>query len=286
MDEVIDARTYHFLRKKFTEFFEERGFVEIPTQTRRSILAACEDPRTVVSFTIGGEKWPLPQTGQMWLETELLKNGEHGDIPGVFCSTTSYRDEPSETFIDGRHDRMFPMFEFESRGNEKDMIKLEKEFLAHLSFPDGKDVHYQHACNDFCIDVIGNPEEQILGERYGSVIFLGRFPERTEPFWNMKKGDDGYYNKVDVLLHGMETIGSAERSCDAEKMRERFYSVSRGEYADLLFKEFGRERVERELKKYLAMEMFPRFGGGIGATRLARAMRMSELMPDYAEICE
>ena len=34
--------------------------------------------------------------------------------------------------------------------------------------------------------------------------------------------DKNLYNKVDVILHGQETIGSAERSCDAEEMRNNF----------------------------------------------------------------
>ena len=35
-----------------------------------------------------GNQWPLPQTGQMWLEYELLKNPT---APGFFCVSTSYR---------------------------------------------------------------------------------------------------------------------------------------------------------------------------------------------------
>ena len=36
----------------------------------------------------------------------------------------------------------------------------------------------------------------------------------------MKHAGDGIYNKVDVIMHGMETIGSAERATDGEEMRE------------------------------------------------------------------
>ena len=83
--------------KKFTEattllrsFFLARGFQEVHTQNRLSILAACEDPTTVATYNYAGEVWPLPQTGQMWLEYELLNNP---DVPGFFCISTSYRDE-------------------------------------------------------------------------------------------------------------------------------------------------------------------------------------------------
>ena len=58
--------------EKFTEaatqlrgFFSARGFHEVHTQNRLSILAACEDPTTVATYNYNGEVWPLPQTGQM-----------------------------------------------------------------------------------------------------------------------------------------------------------------------------------------------------------------------------
>ena len=81
----------------------------------------------------------------------------------------------------------------------------------------------------------------------------------------------GMYNKIDVILYGMETIGSAERATDVEQMREDFYTISNGDYARLLFKQFGRQRVVQELEEYLSLPMIPRFGGGIGLTRMGRA---------------
>ncbi len=42
--------------------------IENMTQSRLSILAACEDPTTISTYNYAGEVWPLPQTGQMWLE--------------------------------------------------------------------------------------------------------------------------------------------------------------------------------------------------------------------------
>ena len=38
-----------------------------------------------------------------------------------------------------------------------------------------------------------------------------------------------------------------------------------------LFELFGKERVEAELDEFLKFDFFPRFGAGIGLTRLARA---------------
>ena len=63
----------------------------------------------------------------MWLEHELLINPNY---PGVFCISTSYRNEPNP--IPGRHEKIFPMFEFESKGNMNDLIRLESELLAYL----------------------------------------------------------------------------------------------------------------------------------------------------------
>jgi hypothetical protein len=39
---------------------------------------------------------------------------------------------------------------------------------------------------------------------------------------------------------------------------------------------FGKERVEKELEDFLSMDFFPRFGAGIGLTRLARAYEMNQ----------
>ena len=99
------------------------------------------------------------------------------------------------------------------------------------------------------------------------------FPEFTSPFWNMSRNDDGKTSrKIDVILNGMETIGSAERSTDKKQMRDTFHTISDGEYANLLYKLFGKERVEYELEKFLEFEFFPRSGGGIGMQRLMSAL--------------
>ena len=96
----------------------------------------------------------------------------------------------------------------------------------------------------------------------------------------MKHKGDGIYSKVDVIMHGMETIGSAERATDVKEMREQFHNISDGEYANLLYNHFGKKRVEDELEEYLSLDMFERFGGGIGVTRMIRAMEMSNLLED------
>ena len=87
----------------------------------------------------------------------------------------------------------------------------------------------------------------------------------------MKPGNGDLFNKIDVIMYGQETIGSAERSCDPDGMRKMFYSITEGGYAAKLFELFGKERVEAELDEFLKFDFFPRFGAGIGLTRLARA---------------
>ncbi len=113
-----------------------------------------------------------------------------------------------------------------------------------------------------------------MWEEKGNVIFLQEFPLRTNPFWNMKHAGDGIFNKIDVILYGQETIGSAERSCDVEEMKSNFYTIEDGKYCEKLFELFGKERVQKELEEFLQLDFFPRFGAGIGMTRMARAYEL------------
>ena len=70
----------------------------------------------------------------------------------------------------------------------------------------------------------------------------------------------------------METIGSAERSTDKDQMRDTFYTISDGGYAQLIIDKFGKGRVEKELEDFLSFDFFPRSGGGIGVTRIMQAI--------------
>ncbi len=265
-----NTEVYHELVQKMREFFLAKGYKEVPTQSRLSILAACENPHSITTFTYQGEVWPLPQTGQMWLEYELLKNPEW---EGVFCLTTSYRQEKNP--IPGRHDLIFPMFEFESKGTMKDLNKLEHELLSHLGFEQPTIVDYESLCEKYSTSILEAEHETKMWNEINPVISLQNFPIRTNPFWNMQHAENGIFNKIDVILYGQETIGSAERSCDVEKMREMFYTIENGGYSAKLFELFGKERVEKELEEFLSFDFFPRFGAGIGMTRLARAYELN-----------
>jgi len=270
MKETIE---FDFLVRKLRQFFQDqKGFIEVPAQSRLSILAACEQPQTITQYMLGGDCYPLPQTGQMWLEHEILQNPKW---PGVFCVTTSYRDEPNP--IEGRHQRIFPMFEFEAGGDFNDLRQLEGDLLEHLGFPRPVSITYANACSKYETINIEAEHELALAKELGPSISLEFFPEHTNPFWNMKYAGNGVYHKIDVLLHGMETIGSAQREMDAVRMLDQFYKIEDGEYSRLLISKFGHERVKRELDRYLSLPMRQRFGGGIGMTRLMRAMQMEGL---------
>jgi len=169
------------------------------------------------------------------------------------------------------------MVEFEFKGDINDLIKLESELLQYLGFEIPNEVNYEDVCDEYGgISIIENEHEERMWKEKGSVISLQNFPLRTNPFWNMKDNSDFTFNKVDVILYGQETIGSAERSCDPVKMRKMFYTIENGNYARKLFELFGKERVEKELEEFLSHKFFTRVGGGIGMSRLIRAYELNQ----------
>ena len=263
MTQLISPEKFTKTVDLLRSFFLRKGFLEVHTQNRLSILAACEDPFNVATYNYAGEVWPLPQTGQMWLEHELLSAP---NSQGFFCVSTSYRQEPNA--IPGRHDIIFPMFEFEMPGDINDLKKMEIELCEYLGFPELEDRTYYNWASEFEVEELDNEHEEKIGNG-----MITHFPEFTSPFWNMSRNDDGVTSrKIDVILGGMETIGSAERSTDVEQMRDTFHTITNGEYSQLLFKLFSKERVEAELEEFLKFDFFPRVGGGIGMTRMIAAL--------------
>ncbi len=233
---VEDIRAFSTVANKMRSFCLEKGFVEVNTQDRLSILAACEDPTTVATYNYMGEVWPLPQTGQMWLEYELLKNP---DLPGVFCVSTSYRNEPNP--VPGRHKLIFPMFEFELKGSTEELKNFEAEMLDYLGFG-GDYVYktYDELKEFYKTEELTHNDENKMQQDFGPVVFCTDFPTYTSPFWNMKKNGDTHAHKIDVIMHGHETIGSAERSSNVDEMRESFYTIVVGQDAEKLFGLFGK----------------------------------------------
>jgi len=248
----------------------DKGFEEVHTQNRLSILAACEDPFNVATYNYAGQVWPLPQTGQMWLEHELLSQP---DSKGFFCVSTSYRQEPNA--IPGRHDIIFPMFEFEMPGDIDDLKAMEYELCEYLGFDKPTEKTYGEWQDYFGISSsteMNAAHETAMYEEFGSTMITD-FPEMTSPFWNMSRyPGETESKKIDVILGGMETIGSAERSTDIDMMRDTFHTITEGAYSNLLFELFGKDRVEAELEEFLKFDFFPRVGGGIGMTRMISAL--------------
>jgi len=260
--------------QKFTDtvgllrsFFLSKGFLEVHTQNRLSILAACEDPFNVATYNYAGKVWPLPQTGQMWLEHELLSKPES---KGFFCVSTSYRQEPNA--IPGRHDIIFPMFEFEFPGTIEDLKAMEYELVEYLGFKKPTEKTYRKWQYHYNFEGELEAEHEIKMYKHFTTAMITDFPEFTSPFWNMSRNADDTSKKIDVILGGMETIGSAERSTDVDQMRDTFHTITDGAYSKLLFDLFGKERVEAELEEFLKFDFFPRVGGGIGMTRMIAAL--------------
>ena len=267
MTQLINPKDFTKVTGLLRSFFLAKGFQEVHTQNRLSILAACEDPETVSTYNYNGQIWPLPQAGQMWLEYELLTKPE---VPGFFCVSTSYRQEPNP--VEGRHLTIFPMFEFESHGTFDDLLAMEAELLTHLKLPAPMVKDYDTWCEYYKTDELDNDHEAKMGEEFGSAMIIN-FPNKTSPFWNMSQNKAGTHaKKSDVILGGMETIGSAERSCSPHEMRHMFGNISDGGYANLLYELFGQQRVNDEMDEFLRHKFIPRFGGGIGITRLISAM--------------
>ena len=225
----------------------------------------------------------------MWLEYELLTRPE---LPGCYCLSTSYRQEQNPK--EGRHELIFPMFEFEAPGNFEDLLQMENDLCKHLGFKakternryteDFSGGFYQSVLAKYTGPELDSDHEEEMYKEYGDVFFLTHFPQSTSPFWNMKLGDwdvkkkNKLANKCDVIMGGMETIGSAERGTDVDEMKNQFYTISEGGYAELLFNLFGKDRVEAELEQFLAHDFVPRYGGGIGITRMISAMKRAKLI--------
>ena len=270
MTQIISPQKFTDTVGLLRSFFLEKGFLEVHTQNRLSILAACEDPFNVATYQYAGNTWPLPQTGQMWLEHELLTKP---DSKGFFCVSTSYRQEPNA--IPGRHDIIFPMFEFEMPGSIDDLKAMEYELCEYLGFGNITEKTYRDWQEHYGVDWIKEMDaehELKMAADFGQTMITD-FPEMTSPFWNMSRNDGGGTSKkIDVILGGMETIGSAERSCDVDMMRDTFHTITDGAYSKLLFELFGKERVVAELEKFLEFDFFQRVGGGIGITRMIPAL--------------
>tara|TARA_B100000683_G_C12228764_1_gene448201 strand:- start:98 stop:616 length:519 start_codon:yes stop_codon:yes gene_type:complete len=167
------------------------------------------------------------------------------------------------------------MFEFEMPGDINDLKAMEYELVDYLGFVKPTERTYEAWQRHFELGADAELEAEHENKMYNEfeTAMITDFPEFTSPFWNMSRYDSGVHSKkIDVILGGMETIGSAERSTDVDMMRDTFHTITDGAYSNLLYELFGKERVEDELEEFLKFDFFPRVGGGIGMTRMISAL--------------
>ena len=121
------------------------------------------------------------------------------------------------------------MFEFEMPGTIDDLKKMEYDLCKYLGFDSITERTYKEWQEHFQIDgELEASHEESMYNNFGSCMITD-FPEFTSPFWNMSRYEDGVHSKkIDVILGGMETIGSAERSTDKEQMRDTFHTITNG----------------------------------------------------------
>jgi len=279
----MDPRDYHAAIQIFRAFFlDKKGFLNAFVQHRFNILSACEDPDTIAQFAYSGQTFPLRQTNQMELEYELLAR-LGPKCPGLICETHSSRQEPNPE--PGRHDKSFAMgeFEFPSGTDIHDLLNTEMAFLEHAGFGPQSSYRvfrYEELARHYGVSALTSAHERMMWEEFGPVVFITHFPESTSPFFNMGRLD-GVALKIDVILFGIETIGSAVRSSipeGPEGMWHSFHTISGGNYARRLFALFTKERVLQELREFISLPFFPRSGGGIGMTRFIRALKLAGII--------
>ena len=139
--------------------------------------------------------------------------------------------------IPGRHDIIFPMFEFEFPGTIDDLKVMEYELVEYLGFKKPEEKTYSKWQEYFSLkqdqELIAEHEAKMYNDF--STAMITDFPEMTSPFWNMSRyPGETESKKIDVILGGMETIGSAERSTDIDMMRDTFHTITNGEYLSLI----------------------------------------------------
>ena len=116
----------------------------------------------------------------------------------------------------------------------------------------------------------------------GRKVYKHDFSDKM--FASEKMARDDERQSKPVTTQKLRTFGGKSsdiqqsKNLDIDQMKEQFYTISEGGYANLLFDLFGKERVEKELVEFFDLDFIPRFGGGIGVTRLISGMRKANLI--------
>lgn len=200
---------------------------------------------------------------------------------GYFAHNTSTRNESRAG--DGRREFKFPLTEFEfiNQSEESGFDELAEfisKLLVHLGFEVPKLVYYDEECQKFGTKFIEDEEEQALCDKYGSAVLLGKFPLRSDPYWNMRHVGNGIFDKIDVIIHGFESAGTAVRSCNPAEMKINIHLQDSGDYIKAMYKHFGEDRVDAEIDEYTDYKFIPRCGGGLGMSRIIRGMKLEGLL--------
>ena len=116
----------------------------------------------------------------------------------------------------------------------------------------------------------------------GRKVYKHDYSDSVFPSEKVARDDERM--KKPVTTQKLRTFGGKSsdvqqsKNMDIDQMKEQFYTISEGGYANLLFDLFGKERVEKELVEFFDLDFIPRFGGGIGVTRLISGMRKANLI--------
>ena len=171
---LIVPRKFHAAVRSMRSFFRKKGFVKFILKMPLVFLLV-KTLRLYLNITIKERYGLYHRLVKMWLEDVLLNDP---DIKGCFTVSTSYRNEPNP--VPGRHDLIFPMFEFETKGGQQEMIKLEKELLEHIGFdkmggtvanPDYPEEDYCDMMVKYGARDLEHEHEQQMEKDYGPVLF-------------------------------------------------------------------------------------------------------------------
>ncbi len=267
---------YNAMVRSLRSFFQDKkGFIEVPAQSRPSIFAT-QTAESIGQFAVNNIPFPLPQSNLLCLDYEMLKNPEW---KGVYSISTRYQDDSTP-----EQESTCPIFEFCVPGNCNDLKRFHDELLLFLGFEQSIPLLYEEVCKKYETQSLQAYHKATLAQEISAVITLEDFPSRTFPFWNTKYAGNGVYHKSETLLHGISVITSQEQETNGEKLREGFFSLNQGKYAQSLVARFGKERVNRDLEEYLSLPMLDRFASTIDLSKLANALEMAGIFKKTVEV--
>jgi len=269
-------RQYHYVMNCVKFFCLERGFFECYVENEISIFSSWDDPFKIKTFKYNNNVVPFTQSNQIHLEYEMLKNPNR---PGYFCITNIY--DNSENSLSS-----YPIIEFILKGNMTALEIFEKELLMYLDYDkkfncNEKDYSYISKKLNRNVSELSNDVKLKIYEKFGPVFLLKNYPEYVNMHWTTKK-DLNYntYNKIVVLLSGIEVIESYEKNTDKNEMLTNFKTLENGLYSKKLFESFGEKQVKEELDNYLTNNFFIRSVGKIYIDRLITSMLKEGLIPE------